>query len=503
MLSLDALPFPDNPSSGSVLDHLIQKHCSPHSINEEAVILPNSPSSNHEPLSILFEGIEGRTIKNAALRVSGPSGIDTMMMRRLCVSFGSTCEDICNSLALVARRLCSSYVDPDSLSAFLSCWLIALDKCPGVRPIGIGETCRRVIAKAVLWFLRDGIIDSVGPIQTCAGQQGGQEASVHAMGAAFQFVDLDALLLVDASNAFNSLNRGVALRNILYLCHSFARILINTYRSDVRMFINGQTIVSSEGTTQCDPLPMSMYALATLPFINHLPHPAIVQSWYANDASAAGCLQALCEWVDTFVSIGPSYGYFQNATKTCLLVKQDLSQDARTIFQDTQISITTDGRPVLGSPIGSREYVKKYVTDKVSEWEIELRTLLEIAKSSPHSSYAAFTHDFSSKWTFLCRTCPNIDHLLQPLEKAIQSLFIPSLTGRAAMSDPERHLLNLPVRYGGMGLTNPSIFSDFHYQSSIKITSPLVDLILMQASSLPTNLNWVQHEIKKDIIKSK
>ena len=71
------------------------------------------------------------------------------------------------------------------------------------------------------------------------------------------------------------------------------------------------------------------------------------------------------------------------------------------------------------------------------------------------------------------------------------------------MSDPERHLLNLPVRYGGMGWTNPSIFSDFQYQSSIKITSPLVDLILMQASSLPTNLNWVQHQIKKDVIKSK
>ena len=61
------------------------------------------------------------------------------------------------------------------------------------------------------------------------------------------------------------------------------------------------------------------------------------------DASAAGCLQALHEWWDTLVSIGPSYGYFPNATKTWLLVKQDLSQDVRTIFQDTQISITTDG----------------------------------------------------------------------------------------------------------------------------------------------------------------
>ena len=111
---------------------------------------------------------------------------------------------------------------------------------------------------------------------------------------------------------------------------------------------------------------------------------------------------------------------------------------------------------------------------------------------------------FQASGLFFVEPVPiSITYFIQPLEKAIQSLFIPSLTGQAAMSDPERHLLNLPVRYGGMGLTNPRIFSDFHYQSSIKITSPLVDLILMQASSLPTNLNWVQHEIKKDVIKSK
>ena len=87
---------------------------------------------NHIPFCL-------KELKVIALQVSGaagPSGIDSMMMRRLCVSFGSKSEDLCNSLALVARRLCSSYVDPDSLSAFLSCRL-ALDKCPGVRPIAL------------------------------------------------------------------------------------------------------------------------------------------------------------------------------------------------------------------------------------------------------------------------------------------------------------------------------------------------------------------------------
>ena len=56
---------------------------------------------------------------------------------------GSTCitpyhaTSYCNALASLARRLCTDYVDPAGLTAFTACRLIALDKCPGVRPIGV------------------------------------------------------------------------------------------------------------------------------------------------------------------------------------------------------------------------------------------------------------------------------------------------------------------------------------------------------------------------------
>ena len=51
---------------------------------------------------------------------------------------------------MVARRLCTTYVNPKLIAPFVACRLIALDKNPGVRPIGIGDTARRIIAKAVL-----------------------------------------------------------------------------------------------------------------------------------------------------------------------------------------------------------------------------------------------------------------------------------------------------------------------------------------------------------------
>ena len=134
-------------------------------------------------------------------------------------------------MALFTRRLCTIYLSPILLSPFLSCRLIALDKCPGVRPIGMCEVARRIVAKAPLYILRDDIQAVASLRQLCANQIAGVEAAVHAVRSSFDLDDTEGVLLLDASNAFNSLNRAVALQNICQLCPSFAPILINTYRS--------------------------------------------------------------------------------------------------------------------------------------------------------------------------------------------------------------------------------------------------------------------------------
>ena len=78
--------------------------------------------------------------------------------------------------------------------------------------------------------ISDNIQEAAGPLQVCAGHLSGCEAAVHAMRQVFQSPDTEATILVDASNAFNSLNRQVAVQNINHLvCPSISKALINTY----------------------------------------------------------------------------------------------------------------------------------------------------------------------------------------------------------------------------------------------------------------------------------
>ena len=179
---------------------------------------------------------------------AGPSGMDISHWKKACSSFSKDSDDLCDAIAMVARKLCSRYVDPAVVSALASSRLIALNKDPGVHPIGIGEVVRQVIGKAILSVIMNDILEVTGSSQLCAGISSACEAVVHAVRSVYESGGAEGVL-VDASNAFNSLNRGLALRNILHLCPSLGQVLINFYRDESSLFIGYDTMLSMEGTT--------------------------------------------------------------------------------------------------------------------------------------------------------------------------------------------------------------------------------------------------------------
>jgi hypothetical protein len=99
--------------------------------------------------------------------------------------------------------------------------------------------------------------------------------------------------------------------------------------------------------------------------------------------------------------------------------------------------------------------------------------------SQPQASYAAYTFGLKHRWTYFLRTLPDIQDLLEPLEKAISQILIPAITDHQC-NPLYRDNLALPARLGGLGLENPSHETEREYASSKRVTAPLVDQIVAQ-----------------------
>ena len=63
-----------------------------------------------------------------------------------------------------------------------------------------------------------------------------------------------------------------------------------------------------------------MYSLAMVPLIRKLQSDAS-QVWFADDATVVGLVSKLLKWWHHLVSADPAFGYFQNSSKTFLIVK--------------------------------------------------------------------------------------------------------------------------------------------------------------------------------------
>ena len=262
--------------------------------------------------------------------------------------------------------------------------------------------------------------------------------------------------------------------------------------------MDGDVLFSEEGTTQGDPLAMPMYAVATVPLIKRL-NSQVCQVWYADDATASGTIEDLRDWWDQISKDGPAFGYHANASKTWLVTKPSFLTKATAVFSNTDVKVTSEGRPHLGAALGTREYTENYVRTKVTEWSEELVTLANIAKTQPHSAHAAFTHGMTSKWLYLSRVTKDISQLLHPLEEIIRIQLAPSLTNQPPPNNSIRDLLALPARLGGIALKKPDTTSDSEYLASLKVTEPLKDAILEHAPEYTYEILCDQLTAKADV----
>ena len=103
----------------------------------------------------------------------------------------------------------------------------------------MGEVFRRIICKSIVRVIEHDVVCATAPNQICVGVPSACEAAVHAMDRMFRRSSVRGFLFIDASNAFNALNRSAALHNIPRLCLAMAQVFANTYNRSIRLFVSG------------------------------------------------------------------------------------------------------------------------------------------------------------------------------------------------------------------------------------------------------------------------
>ena len=152
--------------------------------------------------------------------------------------------------------------------------LIALSKANGdVQPIAIGETWRRVTARAICFQERKEFADYFTPLQHGVSVEGGAELLVQQVQLLMENHEDWILLKTDVKNAFNSVSWSHLLNQVLITFPDIYNHTAMVY-SDINPLIylrrSHPVILSSQGVHQGDPLGPALFSIAMQPILEDL-----------------------------------------------------------------------------------------------------------------------------------------------------------------------------------------------------------------------------------------
>lgn len=194
--------------------------------------LKEYPSVPEIPEVVITDG----DVEEVAKKLSGSAGLvgfDSSMMQNILLQHGGASAKLRQSVAKLATWISNENVFWVAYRGLMMCRELALDKMPGVCPLGIGDILRRLIATCVLRVMVDQAVGACGTDNLCSGLKLGCEGGIHSMSALWDDLSKDdggGFLIGDGNNSFNELSRFQMLWMIRHKWPTGAWFAFNCYK---------------------------------------------------------------------------------------------------------------------------------------------------------------------------------------------------------------------------------------------------------------------------------
>lgn len=128
--------------------------------------------------------IDREVVEKVSHTLSGSTGLggtDSTCLQQWLSCYKSSSRSLQESIGEFMEWIANTDVPWAAYRALWAGRLIAIDKLPGVRPIGIGETWRRMMAKNVMNMAGHEETKACKTTQLCAGLPSGIEGGIHSI----------------------------------------------------------------------------------------------------------------------------------------------------------------------------------------------------------------------------------------------------------------------------------------------------------------------------------
>ena len=223
-----------------------------------------------------------------------------------------------------------------------------------MRPIAVGNTLCRLVAKIGMAKLSDKCKELFWPNQAGVGSPLGAEVAVHSVRKFLLSPSSSDMICLktDFRNAYNTLRRDIALKSIEKEAPEIYKFAWQAYGKHSYLLLGQDDhIMSREGVQQGDPLGPFIYALTTMSVTKSCQSPLNV--FYLDDGFIAGPVDTVVNDYNQIMETSKSLGLELNPSKSELFrisALSEISENAISKFPGVQ-EISANELKLLGAPI--------------------------------------------------------------------------------------------------------------------------------------------------------